>query len=36
MLAMLMYVLTIMIIVRVRPGWLPRGSLRPWKERLPT
>ena len=34
MLAMLMYVLTIMVIVRVRPGWLPRGSLRPWKERL--
>ncbi|MEO8654758.1 MAG: TRAP transporter large permease, partial [Ramlibacter sp.] len=34
MLAMLMYVLTIMIIVRVRPGWLPRGPLKPWKERL--
>ncbi len=34
MLAMLMYVLTIMIVVRVRPGWLPRGALRPWKERL--
>src|SRR5512133_2883007 len=34
MLAMLMYVLTIMIIVRVRPGWLPRGALKPWSERV--
>ena len=33
LLAMLMYVLTIMIIVRVRPGWLPRGALKPWSER---
>jgi C4-dicarboxylate transporter, DctM subunit len=34
LLAMLMYVLTITIIVRVRPGWLPRGALKPWSERL--
>jgi C4-dicarboxylate transporter, DctM subunit len=34
LLAMLMYVLTIMIIVRVRPDWLPRGTLKPWSERL--
>jgi len=34
LLAMLMYVLTIMIIVRVRPGWLPRGELKPWSERV--
>src|SRR5512140_2212728 len=34
LLAMLMYVLTIMIIVRVRPGWLPRGTLKPWSERV--
>jgi C4-dicarboxylate transporter DctM subunit len=34
LLAMLMYVLTIMIIVRVRPDWLPRGALRPWSERV--
>jgi len=32
--AMLLYVLTIAIIVRVRPDWLPRGELKPWKERL--
>jgi tripartite ATP-independent transporter DctM subunit len=33
-LAMAMYVLTIAIIVRVRPDWLPAGQLRPWAERL--
>src|SRR5881398_2584448 len=32
--AMLLYVVTIGIIVRVRPDWLPRGELKPWKERL--
>jgi C4-dicarboxylate transporter DctM subunit len=30
LLAMLMYVLTIMIIVKVRPDWLPRGEAKPW------
>lgn len=34
LLAMLLYVLTVMIIVRVRPGWLPRGEQRPWSERI--
>jgi tripartite ATP-independent transporter DctM subunit len=34
LLAMLMYVLTIMIIVRVRPEWLPGGELKPWSERV--
>ena len=33
LLAMLMYVITIMIIVKVRPNWLPAGELRPWAER---
>jgi len=33
-LAMAMYVMTIAIIVRVRPDWLPGGQLRPWAERL--
>jgi C4-dicarboxylate transporter DctM subunit len=33
LLAMAMYVLTIAIIVRMRPGWLPRGEQRPWRER---
>jgi len=33
-LAMLMYVLTIVIIVRVRPDWLPRGAQTTWRERL--
>lgn len=33
LLAMLMYVITIMIIVRVRPEWLPRGENKPWAER---
>jgi len=33
-LAMLMYVLTIVIIVRVRPDWLPRGAQTTWLERL--
>jgi tripartite ATP-independent transporter DctM subunit len=34
LLAMAMYVLTIAIIVRVRPGFLPAGNPRPWGERL--
>ena len=34
LLAMLLYVLTVMIIVRVRPDWLPRGEQRPWSERI--
>src|SRR5690349_3121674 len=34
LLAMLMYVLTIIIVVRVRPGWLPAGTLKPWDERM--
>jgi len=34
LLAIAMYVLTIAIIVRVRPGWLPRGEQRPWRERF--
>ena len=33
-LAMLMYVLTIFIIVQVRPDWLPRGEPKTWPERL--
>lgn len=34
LLAILMYVITIALIVRVRPDWLPAGELRPWSERL--
>jgi C4-dicarboxylate transporter, DctM subunit len=34
MLAMLLYVLTVMLIVRVRPGWLPRGEAKAWAERI--
>ena len=34
LLAMLMYVVTIMIIVKVRPDWLPGGKARPWSERV--
>ncbi len=34
LLAMAMYVLTIAIIVKVKPGLLPAGQFRPWKERL--
>ena len=34
LLAMAMYVLTIMVIVRVRPCWLPAGELKPWSERV--
>jgi len=34
LLAMLLYVVTIMIIVRVRPDWLPRGEKKSWPERL--
>ena len=33
LLAMLMYVLTIVVIVRVRPQWLPAGDRKPWAER---
>jgi tripartite ATP-independent transporter DctM subunit len=32
--AMLLYVTTIFIIVRVRPHWLPQGEKRPWPERV--
>src|SRR5580765_5654410 len=34
LLAMAMYVLTIALIVRVRPALLPAGPVRPWSERL--
>jgi len=34
LLAMAMYVLTIFIIVRVRPDWLPRGPATTWAERF--
>jgi C4-dicarboxylate transporter, DctM subunit len=34
LLAMLMYVITIMIIVRVKPEWLPGGKVKPWSERV--
>jgi C4-dicarboxylate transporter DctM subunit len=34
LLAMAMYVLTIFIIVRVRPDWLPRGETTTWAERF--
>jgi tripartite ATP-independent transporter DctM subunit len=34
LLAMLMYVITIAIIVRVKPDWLPRGEQKPWSERI--
>ena len=34
LLAMAMYVLTIVAIVKLRPGWLPAGEQRPWRERL--
>ncbi len=34
LLAMLLYVITIMIIVRVRPDWLPRGEQKSWGERF--
>lgn len=34
LLAMGMYVLTIMLIVRLRPDWLPGGQPKPWKERV--
>ncbi|MBO9650909.1 MAG: TRAP transporter permease [Variovorax sp.] len=33
-LAMTMYVLTIMVIVKMRPGWLPGGEAKPWSERV--
>lgn len=33
LLAILMYVLTIVVIVRVRPNWLPAGQRKPWQER---
>ncbi|MES2362785.1 MAG: TRAP transporter permease [Pseudomonadota bacterium] len=34
LLAIAMYVMTIAIIVRVRPGLLPAGEFKPWKERF--
>ncbi len=34
LLAMLMYVLTIAVIVRVRPRFLPAGEVKPWRERV--
>jgi len=33
-LAMAMYVLTIALIVRFRPTWLPGGEVKPWSERV--
>ena len=33
LLAMLMYVMTIVIIVKLRPDWLPAGELKPWVQR---
>lgn len=33
LLAMLMYVLTIVVIVRLRPEWLPGGEAKAWSER---
>ena len=33
LLAMLMYVMTIVIIVKLRPNWLPAGELKPWVQR---
>jgi tripartite ATP-independent transporter DctM subunit len=34
LLAMLLYVLTIMVIVRLRPQWLPQGQATSWRERF--
>ena len=34
LLAMLLYVITIVIIVRVRPDWLPKGEQKSWGERF--
>lgn len=33
-LAMAMYVMTIAIIVKMRPDWLPGGEVKPWSERV--
>src|SRR3954471_12830395 len=33
-LAMAMYVMTIALIVRFRPTWLPGGEVKPWAERV--
>lgn len=33
-LAMAMYVMTIALIVRFRPTWLPGGEIKPWAERV--
>lgn len=33
-LAMTMYVLTIVLIVKLRPDWLPGGEVKPWKQRI--
>ena len=34
LLAMAMYVLTISVIVRVKPDWLPRGAATSWRQRF--
>jgi C4-dicarboxylate transporter DctM subunit len=34
LLAMLMYMITIAVIVQVRPDWLPAGETKPWADRL--
>src|SRR6186713_2539659 len=34
LLAIGMYMITIAIIVKVRPDWLPRGEAKPWRERF--
>ncbi|MEO7336919.1 MAG: TRAP transporter permease [Caldimonas sp.] len=34
LLAMAMYVLTIGLIVKLRPGFLPAGAVKPWRERV--
>src|SRR5450755_2738601 len=34
LLAMAMYVLTIALIVRIRPRFLPAGAVKPWRERF--
>ncbi|WP_431273608.1 TRAP transporter large permease [Variovorax ureilyticus] len=33
-LAMTMYVLTIVLIVKLRPDWLPGGEVKPWSQRV--
>lgn len=34
LLAMLLYVVTIAVIVKLRPDWLPRRAAKPWAERV--